>query len=240
MTERGSATSATGSFRPVDAAALAEHLADRVCARAGRVRVLIDGPPPATPRELADYVAERVRLRGRSAVVVDTDDFLRPASVRLESGHTDPDMFLDGWLDESALRREVLGPAAADGPGTVLPRLWDAHRDRSYRDHRLPIGPDGVVLLAGARLLGRGFACELAVHLRMAAAALARHLPRDEHWTLEAFARYEAERDPIGSADVLVMADHPDRRALRDRDGGPGREGHPCGWSRPATVRWRR
>ncbi|MBW0106206.1 uridine kinase [Pseudonocardia sp. KRD291] len=211
----------TGSFRPVDAAALADHVTGRVCARPGRVRVLLDGPPPSAPRELADDVAQRVRLRGRAAVVVDAGDYLRPASVRLELGHTDPDMFLDGWVDEDALRREVLGPAGADGSGMVLPRLWDADRDRSYRDRPQPIGPDGVVLLAGSRLLGRGLACELAVHLRMAAAALARHLPGDDHWMLQAFARYEDERDPIGSADVLVMADHPDRRALRDRDGGP-------------------
>lgn len=218
-----------GSFRPVDADALAEHVAGRACARAGRVRVLVDGPPPAAPRELADDVAGRVRLRGRSAVVVDADDYLRPASVRLELGHTDPDMFLDGWLDESALAREVLGPSADDGSGMVLPRLRDARRDRSYRDRPEPIGRDGVVLLAGARLLGRGLACELAVHLRMTAAALARHLPAEQDWMLAAFARYEDERDPIGSADVLVMADHPDRRALRDRDGRPDRGGTPYG-----------
>ncbi|RZT83291.1 hypothetical protein EV383_0091 [Pseudonocardia sediminis] len=213
---------AGGAFRPMDASALADHVTERACGLPGRVRVLVDGPAPAAPRELADDVAERVRLRGRAAVVVDAGDYLRPASVRLELGHTDPDMFLDGWLDESALRREVLGPAAGDGSGMVLPRLWDADRDRSYRDRPQPIGDDGVVLLAGARLLGRGLDCELTVHLRMAAAALARHLPGDDRWMLEAFARYEDERDPIGSADVLVMADHPDRRALRDRDSGPG------------------
>ena len=221
MTQRR-AGAAAGSFRPVDAGALADHVAGRACARTGRVRVLVDGPPPAAPRDLADDVAERVRLRGRSAVVVDAEDYLRPASVRLELGHTDPDMFLDGWLDESALHREVLGPAAADGSGMVLPRLRDARRDRSHRDRTEPIGPHGVVLLAGARLLGRGLPCDLAVHLRMAAPALARHLPAEDAWMLEAYARYEAERDPIGSADVLVMADHPDRRAVRDREGRPG------------------
>lgn len=216
MGERGTPATA-GAFRPVDAGALADHVAGHACARTGRVRVLVDGPSPAGPRALAADVAERVRLHGRAAVVVDTDDFLRPASVRLEFGHTDPDMFLDGWLDESALRREVLDPAGPDGSGAVLPRLRDARRDRSYRDHRLPVGPDGVVLLAGARLLGRGLPAELTVHLRVAAAALGRLLPDDDRWTLEAFARYERERDPIGRADVLVMADHPDRRALRDR-----------------------
>ena len=126
-------------------------------------------------------------------------------------------MFLDGWLDEAALRREVLGPAAAGGSGLVLPRLWDPVRDRSHRDRPRDIGPEGVLLLCGARLLGRGLPAELTVHLRMAAAALARTLPEDERWTLPAFARYEQEGNPMEQADVLVMADHPDRRALRDR-----------------------
>ena len=67
-------------------------------------------------------------------VVVDAADYLRPASVRLEFGRTDPDEFLDGWLDVGGLRREVLDPAGPDGSGRVLPRLWDAAADRAYRD----------------------------------------------------------------------------------------------------------
>lgn len=222
MPERGARTPAGGAFRPVDADALAEHVTERACARRGRVRVLLDGPPPTEPEHLGRDVADRVRRRGRSALAVDAGDFLRPASVRLEFGHTDPDMFLDGWLDEAALRREVLEPAADDGSGMVLPRLWDAERDRSFRDRPQSLGPDGVLLLSGARLLGRDLPAELSVHLRMAGPALARHLPEDLRWTLEAFDRYERERDPMGRADVLVMADHPDRRAMRDRRAAAG------------------
>lgn len=217
MAERDAAAPVAGSFRPVDAGALAEHLTELACSRPGRVRILLDGPPPTAPQRLATDIADRVRRRGRQAIAVDAEDFLRPASVRLEFGHTDPDMFLDGWLDEAALHREVLGPAADDGSGSVLPRLRDAARDRSYRDRPEPIGPDGVLLLAGTLLLGRGLPGELAVHLRMSERALARHLPADRHWMLPAFDRYRRERDPAGLADVLVMADHPDRLAMRDR-----------------------
>ncbi|MFP5069349.1 uridine kinase [Pseudonocardia nantongensis] len=205
-----------GRFRPLDRDGLVTHLADRVRELPGRARVLVDGPPPAGPVPLATTVAERLRAAGRSSLAVDADDFLRPASVRLEFGHTDPDMFLDGWLDEPALRREVLGPLAPDGSGYVLPRLRDTARDRAFRDSPVGLGADGVLLLAGGRLLGRGLPAELTVHLRMGRAALERRLPADLAWTAAAYARYEAEGDPGGYADVLVMSDHPDRPALRD------------------------
>jgi hypothetical protein len=49
----------------------------------------------------------------------------------------------------------------------------------------------------------------------MGRAALARRTPQAERWTLPVFERYERERDPAASADVLVMADHPERPAMR-------------------------
>jgi hypothetical protein len=201
----------TAAIRPVSRALLATHLADRVEERTGRVRLAIDGPPPADPDELAAAVAEELRLRGRTALAVRAADFLRPASVRLEYGHHDEEMFLDGWLDEGALRREVLEPA----DGRVLPRLWDAGRDRAYRAEYTDPGPDGVVVLSGALLLGRGLPFDLVAHLHMSRAALGRRIREDERWTLPVFERYARERNPEGEADVLVMADHPERPAMR-------------------------
>ena len=179
------------------------------------MRLAVDGPPPARPRGLADAVAERLRVRGRAVLVVDAGDYLRPASVRLEHGHTDPDAFLEGWLDTGGLRREVLDPAAPDGSGRVLPRLWDPVVDRAYRDAYVDLPADGVVVVAGGLLLGRDLPVDVAVHLRMGAAALARRLTGDAAWTLPAYARYEVEHDPAGRADVLVLADHSDRPAVR-------------------------
>jgi hypothetical protein len=98
----------------------------------------------------------------------------------------------------------------------VLPRLWDAVVDRAYRDERVELAANGVVLLSGALLLGRGLPAELTVHLRMSAAALARRLDPALAWTLPAYARYDAEYDPAG-ADVLVLADDPARPALVQR-----------------------
>jgi hypothetical protein len=200
---------------PITPSLLVTEITELVTARPGRVRLVLDGPPPTRPRILADAVAVELRARGRAVVVVDAQDYLRPASLRLEYGRTDPDAFLDDRLDVGGLRREVLVPAAPDGSGRVLPRLWDARTDRAHRDRYVALSPSGVVVLAGGLLLGRGLPVDLAVHLRMSQAALARTLPADEAWTLPAYARYETEHAPATEADLLVLADHPDRPAVR-------------------------
>jgi hypothetical protein len=200
---------------PVSTERLVDEITELIAGRAGRVRVVLDGPPPTAPDALAQRVATRLRTLGRAVVVVAAADYLRPASVRLEYGREDPDELLDGWLDDGALRREVLNPAGPGGSGRVLPRLWDATTDRAYRDDYTELSESGVVVLAGALLLGRGLPIDLAVHLRMSAAALTRTLSEDQRWTLPAYARYNDEHDPAGSADLLVLADHPDRPAVR-------------------------
>lgn len=193
---------------PVSPARLVEDVVSLVLARPGRLRVILDGPAPTRPEQLAERVAVVLQARGRAAVVVDAGDFLRPASVRLEYGREDPDELLDGWLDTAGLRREVLDRA---GSGQVLPRLWDAVADRAFRDGYTALPHDGVVLLHGALLLGRGLPAEISVHLRMGSGALARNLPDHAQWTLPAHTRYERER--VGDVDLLVLADHPDRPA---------------------------
>jgi hypothetical protein len=210
---------------PVSPERLVEEVTDLVdSAGAGaRTRVAVDGAPPTRPEELATAVAARLRARGRPALVVVAADFLRPASLRLELGRTDPDAFLDGWLDVAGLRREVLDPAGPRGSGRLLPRLWDAAADRAHRDDYVTLREGGVLLLAGALLLGRGLEFELTVHLRMSEAALRRRLDAAERWTLPAYARYDAERNPADDADLLVLADHPERPAVRRRD-VPGHE----------------
>jgi hypothetical protein len=200
---------------PISPDRLADEVVALVDARPGRVRLALDGPPPTQPLALAERVGERLRTRGRATQVVDAGDFLRPASLRLEFGHENPDEYLDGWLDEGGLCREVLDPGGPDGSGRVLPRLWDAVADRAHRDRYIQLPGNGVVVLAGALLMGRGLPLDLTVHLRMSGAALARTLPEDERWTLPAYARYEDERDPAAAADLLVLSDHPERPAVR-------------------------
>lgn len=200
-------------FEPISPEALADRVAEAVTARHGRVRVIIDGPDPAEPGALADAVAERLRVLGRPPVRVRAAHYLRPASLRFERGRTDPDSRYDDWLDTGGLRREVLDPMAADG--RVLPALWDPEADRSVRADYVTVAADGVVLLDGELLLGRGLPAELTVHLAMSAAALARRGTPD--WVLPAFARYESEVDPLRAADIGVRFDDPRHPALLAR-----------------------
>lgn len=203
--------------QPIREPALLDDLAERVTQQfPGRSRVIVDGAAPTEPVALADALVEVLRLRGRPVLRVSAADFLRPASVRLEHGRTNPDELLHGWLDEAGLRREVLEPAGPAGSGQVLPRLWDSRVDRAYRAQRLELAANGILLLVGSLLLGRGLPAELTVHLQLSAAALARRLDPQLHWTLPAYRRYDTEHDPA-AADVLVLADDPRRLALMHR-----------------------
>ena len=163
------------------------------------MRVLVDG---VGSRALADAVAERLAVLGRDCVRVSCHDFLRPAGQRFEWGREDVQAFRERWLDEGALRREVLD-AAVDG--TVLPSLWDADRDRSTRAAPVALSARGVVVVDGLLLLGRGLPAELTVHVSMSRAALGRRgVPE---WQLPAFSSYDEDVRPGEVCDVLVRAE---------------------------------
>jgi hypothetical protein len=215
--------------RPVSPDRLVEELAERVAAgfdvrrpsAAGTgggprrwLRVAIDGAPAAAPHRLADALVDPVRLRGHATVRVDTRDFLRPASVRLEQGRTNPDAYYENWYDLGALSREVLGPLAPGGTGRVLPTFWNPDTDRSTRASYVDVPDGGVLLLSGPLLLGSGLDLDLTVHCELSGAALARHTPPDERWTLPAFARYDEEVGPRYLADIVVRADDPRHPAV--------------------------
>ncbi|TDC73473.1 uridine kinase [Streptomyces hainanensis] len=176
-------------------------------------RVLVDGAPAADAAALAEETARELRVRGRAALVVAADGFLRPASLRFEHGRRDADAYYERWLDTGALWREVFTPLDPGGSGRVLPDLWDAERDRATRSGYLTLPPGGVLLVHGAFLLGQWFPADLAVHLSLTPAALARRTSDDLRWTLPAFARYEEDVRPAETADVVVRADDPRRPA---------------------------
>jgi hypothetical protein len=203
---------------PVSPDALSELLAElcfgAVASSERRLRVAVDGAEAAAPGTLADSLVEPLRARGVPAVRVHAADFLRPASLRLEFGRTDPDAFYDQWLDAGGLTREVLTPWGISGSGRYLPSLWDAATDRAARAEYLPVPPRGVLLVDGALLLGRGLPFDLTVHTRLTVPALRRRTPPDQAWTLPAFERYEQEVEPERVADLVIRADDPRRPAV--------------------------
>ncbi|WP_436736398.1 uridine kinase [Streptomyces sp. BBFR102] len=205
-------------FEPISRDRLAGLLAARVdglpsAEGATRTRVGVDGADAAGPGRLAAELAEQLRARGRPVLTVPTRGFLRPASLRYEYGHRDPDSYRDSWFDEGALWREVFDPLDAGGSGTVLPDLWDPATDRATRSARRALPPGGVLLLHGPMLLGRWFPFDLTVHLHLTPAALRRRTPAGEQWTLPALARYAEEAEPVAAADVVVRLDDPERPA---------------------------
>ncbi|GGX03522.1 uridine kinase [Streptomyces noursei] len=183
------------------------------------LRVAVDGAPAAAPGDLADRLAEALRLRGRAVHKAGAHGFLRPASLRLEYGREDPDAYYDEWFDRRALWREIFQPLEPGGTGRVLPDLWDPEADRATRSAYVELPPGGLVLLHGPLLLGQWFPFDFSVHLKLSPGALARRTPEGQRWTLPAFARYEAEVRPEESADVVVRADDPRRPAW---SGAPG------------------
>lgn len=201
--------------RPITPDRLVQELAERLAAMrpAARLRVAVDGPAAAEPSRLAEALTDPLRVRGRPVLHVRADDFLKPASVRLEPGRTSPDGFYER-LDEGGLRREVLAPAGPGGSGRVLPTLWDAATDRASRAPYLQLPPDTIVVVSGAFLLGGGLPFDLTVHLVLSPAALRRRTPSDEAWTLPAYDRYRREVDPAAFADVVVRLDDPGHPAL--------------------------
>lgn len=201
---------------PVTPQRLADRIVGLVRAKSGRVRLLIDGAPPTRPGDLAFAVAERLRTDGRPVIIVSADDFLRPASLRLERGRTDPEVFLNDWLDVGGLRREVLEPATSHGSGRVLPRLWNVQLDRSFKASYVTLPTNGVVVLFGSLLLGRDLPADLAVHLHMSPAQLARRIDPEQRWTLPAYNRYDIDHEPMRRADLVVLADHPERPAVQE------------------------
>ena len=204
--------------RPVAAERLADELAgilDRAADRCRHVlRVAVDGHPATRPEALADALVAPLRLRGRPVLRVGSGWFLRPASVRLEHGRTDPDAFYDDRLDLAALRREVLDPLGPAGSGRYLPTLWDPVTDRATRAGYESAPARAVLVLDGTLLLGAGLPFDLVVHLRLSAAARERRAAADERWALPAYERYDAEVDPAALAEIVVRVDDPRRPAL--------------------------
>ena len=202
--------------RPISPELLVEHVANAIDQqpRDRRLAVAVDGAPPAGAGRLTELLVNELRLRGREAVHVAAHDYLRPASLRLELGREDPDLFYTEWFDLAAIAREVLDPIGPDGSGRVLPRLWDAEADRAYRARYVELKPGGVVLLEGPFLIGAGLSFDLTVHLSLSAAALARHTAAADAWTLPAYQRYEQEQSPVETADIAVRCDDPRHPAL--------------------------
>lgn len=205
-------------WRPLPPEAVPEVVADliRPVDLGHPLRVAVDGADPWEVELLTRLTGRWIAAAGRNAIRVQSRYFLRPRSLRYEYGRTDPDSYYD-WLDAEGLRREVLDPLGPGGSGRFLPSLWDPATDRATRADYTDAPANAVVLVDGPLLLGRGLPFDLTVHVSVGPGALGRRTPEDERWTLPALARYAAEVDPAGVADVVIRTDDQQHPALLTR-----------------------
>ncbi|MGI8721552.1 MAG: uridine kinase [Geodermatophilaceae bacterium] len=179
------------------------------------LRVAIDGPRAADPGGFADALVAPLRVRGRPAVRIRAETFYRDAALRLEYGRTDLESFASGWLDDGALRREVLEPTGPGGNGRYLPSLRDPISNRATRDPARQAEPGLILLLSGELLLGRDLPFDWAIHLALSASARRRRTSKEWQWTLPALDDYDAAVDPVRTADVVLRYDDPGHPAVR-------------------------
>ena len=200
------------SYRPTTPQGLVDLCADRLAQLPGIVIAGFDGADAADPAALAGTVAGVLRAAGRAADVVRVENFIRPASQRLEYGAHDEMTYRTTWFDYAAIRREVID--AARLYGRWLPRLWNAKTDRSFRDSPRAATDQQILLIAGPMLARAELELDLLVRVRMSRATLERRTPPDHQWTISPLLDYEATAaDP----DIEVRYDHPDRPAVSMR-----------------------
>ncbi|MFB9784063.1 hypothetical protein [Rhodococcus baikonurensis] len=201
------------TFIPSTPLALAEQIARLSGSLPSVAVVAIDGPDCAQPSRLAKLVGAAVESHNRPSAVVSLHDYVRPASLRYEFGHEDGLSYRTIWFDYPALDREVI--TAARTKRTLLPKLWDEPTDRSARSIRVPVHERAVIVIAGPMLLGRGLEFDVSVRLDMSEAAMRRHTPEADLWTVDALLEHRSEVSE--EVDFEVRYDHPARPAVRSR-----------------------
>lgn len=178
-----------------------------------------DGAGEIGAGDLADAVAGELLTLGRVSIRASTPWWWRPASLRLEYGRTDIDMLLAGWVDVKSLRRELLDPLGPGGSGQYLRRLRDPVTDRSVREPRRAVADRAVLLLDGPFLQATGIPLDGLVYLQVTPGTLARALPPDRQWWVDALRSYLEQDRPGDAATAVVAYDHPAAPAIAWADG---------------------
>ena len=204
-------------FAPESAEALPTRLAHYLIDRHPRthaLRVALDAPVCVDTGPLALGVGAALAALGHEAAVIDTATFYRDASLRYEYGKRDVESYYSGWLDASALGREVVAPLGTDGNGGYLPSLRDPITNRATREPARRLPPSGVAILRGSLLLAVDLNVDLAVHLNVSRQARRRLTTADWAWTLPAYDRYDIDVDPTARAQVVIRYDDPAHPAV--------------------------
>lgn len=94
-----------------------------------RLLVAVDGVDASGKTTFAEWLAEALRLRGRSAQVIHVDDFMQVRSVRHRRGRNSPEGYFHDSYDYESLTRYVLEPLSVSGDGWFRAGTVDRVRD---------------------------------------------------------------------------------------------------------------
>ena len=206
----------SAGFVPVRGEVLAGRLAEWIDGRTpGRQLIGIDADPSWGGEGLADAIADELRRRGRPAIRASTRWWWRAAALRLEYGHTDATSLRRGWVDDSALRRELLDPLRVGTSGHYLARLRNPDTDRSIRESRRRAGDRDVLILDGPFLADLDLDLDARVAFRVSPGTVRRSLPADRGWWAQVLTDYQTDPQRCETADVEIAADHLRAPAVR-------------------------
>lgn len=111
----------------IEAADVLDHLV--VSPQGRRLLVAVDGVDGSGKTTFAEWLAEALRLRGRSAQVIHVDDFMHVRSVRHRRGRNSPEGYFHDSYDYGSLTRYVLEPLTGGGDGWFRVGTVDRLRD---------------------------------------------------------------------------------------------------------------
>ncbi|WP_238005590.1 uridine kinase [Dactylosporangium sp. AC04546] len=135
----------------IEVADVLDHLAGSPQGR--RLLVAVDGVDASGKTTFAGWLAEALRLRGRSAHVIHVDDFMHVRSVRHRRGRNSPEGYFHDSYDYESLTRYVLKPLSVSGDGWfragTVDRVDDVviHGPLQYADAQTITIVEGLFLL---------------------------------------------------------------------------------------------
>jgi uridine kinase len=133
-----------------DVAYVADHVAR---SRSRRLVVAIDGMDASGKTTFAAELAEALRSRGRSTLVIHADDFMHPRSLRHRRGRDSPEGYFHDSYDYGSLARHVLEPLGPSGDGWFRAGTVDRTRDVPAEYPLRWAGPSTITIVEGLFLL---------------------------------------------------------------------------------------
>jgi uridine kinase len=202
-------------------------------------RVAVDGPDAAGKSTLADELAARLRVFGRTVVRVSIDGFHRPRAERYQRGRLSPDGYYEDSFDLAALRELLLDPLGPGGSRMCRTETFDYRADAQVPSEASRAPCDAILIFDGVFLLRPELSgsWDLRIHLKVAEKEILRRARqrdtslappaeldrRYQERYLPAQRTYAERVRPAEIADFVVVNDNPAAPVLAQAPGSDPR-----------------